>query len=347
MIHSTLYNKNTNEDPKTSTIFEHILLLPDNIIWEILLESNRTFYKDLPVNVGFLESFEFWPKWNPHKTTNTSYVEPDIFLRFSKLDIIIEAKVSDESGQNKNEWKREIQAYKNEYSNDKKNVVLYAVGGNKNFISDNIGSCKILKTSWKTVLNNIVKIKNNYSKKSTSFEKASLNRILDLIIEGFHIMGENENKTKSNLSEIKNLSTLIQMFDDVCGSRETKEYFLSKYSAAGTATYYNYRFKTQFKNKKEEIYLGLSIWYSSGIIALEIKPQKLWAEPVAKLIKNNDKLFKDKYHTESYIESGIYYIEGTEKMYEDFSNAETYDLQLKIIKKFIDSFLTKYIATTK
>lgn len=62
MIHSTLYNKNTNEDPKTSTIFEHILLLPDNIIWEILLESNRTFYKDLPANVGFLESFEFWPK---------------------------------------------------------------------------------------------------------------------------------------------------------------------------------------------------------------------------------------------------------------------------------------------
>ena len=350
MIHSTLYNKNTNEDPKTSTIFEHLLLLPDNLFSKILLESSRTFNKELNSNIGFIESFEFWPKWNSNKTTNVSYVEPDIFIRFNKLDIIIEAKFSDGAGQNKKEWEREIQAYYNEYFEDKKNVILYAIGGNNNFISEVIGSCKILKSSWNDLLNNVVKEKKEYEKNISTFEKAALNRIFNLIIEGFHIMGEFENKTTTNLDAISNVSSLLQMFEDTCGSRETKQYFLSKYSEAGTAAYYNYRFKIQFKNRKEEIYLGLSIWYSSGIIALEIKPEKTWAESVAKLIDNNKKIFKDNYHTESYDEYGIYYIETTQKFKEDFTEAGksgSYELQLKVLQKFVDSFITKYIKLTQ
>lgn len=36
MIHSTYYNKDTNEDPKTSSVFETMLMLPDELFWGVL-----------------------------------------------------------------------------------------------------------------------------------------------------------------------------------------------------------------------------------------------------------------------------------------------------------------------
>ena len=88
MIHSTIYNKNTNEDPKTSTIFEHLVLLPDNIFYSVIYKSIRTFKNEIPKEAGTLESFEFWPKWNPENTINSNYVEPDVFIRFKNFDLI-------------------------------------------------------------------------------------------------------------------------------------------------------------------------------------------------------------------------------------------------------------------
>ena len=346
MIYSSKYNKNTYEDPKNSTIFELLLLLPENIIWEILCKSSRTFIKELPSNIGFLESSDFWPKWNSKKTTNISYVEPDIFIRFNKLDIIVEAKVSDYGGQNKKEWEREIQAYYNEYSKDKKTVVLYAIGGNNDFISETIKSCKILKSNWKDLLNFVVKTKNEYDKNITTFEKSSLNRIFNLIIEGFHIMGENEDKIKTDLSVMGNVYSLTQMFDDACGSRETKNFILSKYREASAASYYIYRFKVQFKQKKE-IYIGLGIWYQWNKIAIELKPEAGWAKPVVQLLKKDKNLFKDNYHTESETDGRNYYINTSTKFEEDFAKAETYDIQLQLIMKFVDSFLNKYLKRSE
>ena len=48
MIHSTIYNKNTNEYPKTSTIFEHLVLLPDNVFYSVIHKSIRTFKNEIP-----------------------------------------------------------------------------------------------------------------------------------------------------------------------------------------------------------------------------------------------------------------------------------------------------------
>ncbi|WP_285828081.1 hypothetical protein [Bacteroides acidifaciens] len=36
MIHSTYYNKDTNEDSKTSSVFETMLMLPDELFWGVL-----------------------------------------------------------------------------------------------------------------------------------------------------------------------------------------------------------------------------------------------------------------------------------------------------------------------
>ncbi len=343
MIYSSLYNKNTNEDPKTSTIFEHLLLLPDNIVWDILLKSSRTYNKELPNEIGFLESFEFWPKWNSENTSNSNYVEPDLFIRFNKLDIIVEAKVSDLGGQNEEEWKREIQAYKNEFAEDKKNVVLYAIGGNSDFKSEIIDSCKILKSNWSDLLHIVNVTKQNYKRKILNFSDSSVNRIFDLIIEGFHIMGEHEYKIKTDLSVISYFHTISRMFAEACNNRETSQYSLSKYSEASTASYYIYRFKVDFRDKRKRvIYLGLGMWFKYNELAIEIKPEKGWAEPVAALFKKKIK-FSNHYLSPYFEDSGNWYIDTSDEFCKDFSKAETYDNQLNILKKFVDELLENYL----
>ena len=39
MLHSTYAHKYTYEDPKTSSVFENLMLLPDNVFWHILKSS--------------------------------------------------------------------------------------------------------------------------------------------------------------------------------------------------------------------------------------------------------------------------------------------------------------------
>ena len=228
VIYSSSYNKNTNEDPKTSTIFEHLMLLPDNLFYEILRESSMTYKNDLPETVGFLESFSFWPKWNPENTSNSTYVEPDIFFRFKNLDLIVEAKYGDASGQHREQWESEIIAYNNEFPTEKKDVFLLAIGGNENFKSEQISSCKIVKCNWTDLLHSIIKLRKKYKKIDITNESSALTRTLELIIEGFHIMGVNEYKNKTDLSALSTISTLFVMFDEACNKRETKRFILKK-----------------------------------------------------------------------------------------------------------------------
>ena len=74
MLHSTYFHKETYEDPKTSAIFENLLLLPDNVFWHILRQSCYS-HEDLPTNPGKLLSFDFWPHWDSKGTNNSKYVE--------------------------------------------------------------------------------------------------------------------------------------------------------------------------------------------------------------------------------------------------------------------------------
>ena len=136
MIHSLLLKNDldiTHEDTITSTIIGTLLHLPDQLFWEILREACFN-NQNLPQNIGNLTEYEFWPKWISHGTTNTNYVEPDVFLRFQELDLIIEAKRFDDGGQYQGEWERELIAYENEYGVTDKPVLLVAIGGNGNNI---------------------------------------------------------------------------------------------------------------------------------------------------------------------------------------------------------------------
>ena len=59
MLHSTYHHKETNEDPKTSAVFENLMLLPDNVFWHLLRQSCFS-NTDIPITSGRLVSYDFW-----------------------------------------------------------------------------------------------------------------------------------------------------------------------------------------------------------------------------------------------------------------------------------------------
>jgi hypothetical protein len=107
----------------------------------------------LPENPGELRTYEFWPKWDAQQTENANYVEPDVFLRFSNLDLIIEAKRCDEGGQYSAQWKRELAGYENKYGSSRVPVILLSIGGNGSNTANEIMMINghertIVKCSW-------------------------------------------------------------------------------------------------------------------------------------------------------------------------------------------------------
>lgn len=183
MINSAIRKQNTNvnhEDSLTSTIFELLLLLPERDFGAIVNSSIRCSGK-LPSEIGKLDSYVFWPNWPPDGTTNGYYVQPDLFLSFSNIDIIIEAK-KQEGKQSSDQWKNEIIAYKNKYGPNNKDVVLIALDGNGSLKKETIQNISIYKTSWEMLCESF----SSYE----GIEKTPENeRLKKLISDGFLVFG--------------------------------------------------------------------------------------------------------------------------------------------------------------
>ena len=163
MIYAVKHNKvnraiyKANEDALTSSIFERFMYLPQELTQHIFTEALLDSIPDLDLTK--FESIRYWPNWSPEDTTNTTRVEPDVFIRTNNQDIIIEAKRHDENQQDPKQWGREIQAYNNEYSDDEKPLVFIALGGlyknNTETITVKDVAHLIYKCTWKSILNTI------------------------------------------------------------------------------------------------------------------------------------------------------------------------------------------------
>ena len=182
MIFSTLHSKDTNEDPKTSSIIGGLLLLPDQIFYKVM---NRACANILPLNNGSILSFEFWPHLPADNTSNTNFVEPDVVIHCEYRDMIIEAKYSETNGQYREQWKNEIIAYKNLYGN-KKEVSFIALGGNENYDPEEVNGVKVLKCSWTSLLMSVISVKSQLEKISYIDEHiAQTMRIINFIEKSF------------------------------------------------------------------------------------------------------------------------------------------------------------------
>ena len=191
MFHSSYHNNNTYEDPKTSSVFETMLMLPDDLFWGVLRNACLD-NENLPKVAGLIEDYQFWPHWDPTGTTNNAFVEPDVFIRFQLCDVIIEAKYGERSGQYSKQWENEIIAYRNEYG-DEKPVYFLAVGGNTEKASEKVPlneEIKATKCTWLSLLIEITKLRDSYAELPTiGINHSSVIRLLNLIELAFNIQG--------------------------------------------------------------------------------------------------------------------------------------------------------------
>lgn len=351
MIYSTKHNKNTNEDPKTSVVFENLMLLPDNVFWDILKAAaeNKNI---LPEEAGLMaDNFFFWPKWDPdskYDTGNSNYVEPDVFFRFENIDVIVEAKYFDDRGQYRAEWEREFKSYLNEYEDDGKEVVLLAVGGNSSFereddLKVDKYRCPIVKYSWEGLLNAVYAFEKNELAVVKDQKRSSMKRIIRNVESGFQNIGIYKYNKKMEINGLKNLYVLGQAFQRAI-KRETDLYTLSYYKEYMNSVHYGYQFGVKPKDgRRKPIWLFIALWFNDQeVISIEARDSDKWAGKLCKLI-NEGKRFSSKYVENPYQENNSYYFDAKNKFYHEFNEARTFDAQLDLISKLIDDVCLYYL----
>lgn len=175
------------EDSFTALVFDLLKYLPIDVFWEILKKS--LVQDKLPKESGDMLSIHFWEKWDPSDTTNSKYVEPDVFIRFNDFDVLIEAKRNDEKGQYQAQIYGEIQGYINEFGSEEKTLYFIQLGGltdNNDIEDDNREGIiiKHCKTNWSRILEQI-----EIKSKELEDKDAHYKRILDDLIKGFELHG--------------------------------------------------------------------------------------------------------------------------------------------------------------
>ncbi|GEC80226.1 hypothetical protein [Flavobacterium aquatile] len=201
-FHRRKGNLGTCEDSLTAVVFDTLKYLPTEMFWSILKRS--LYYDKLPVASGDLLSISFWDKWKAKDTTNSNFVEPDVFLRFNEFDVLIEAKRHNEKQQSGNQMKNEIQAYYNEFAADDKALYFIQLGG-LHHINDELDysfkdkNVIICKTNWTRLLDQI-DTENTKIKNSGLTILSSYNRILEDAINGFGLHQYYKKRWLKNLS---------------------------------------------------------------------------------------------------------------------------------------------------
>lgn len=179
---------NICEDSLTASVFTHLLHLPSEYFWQILRDACQS--NSLPNEAGEPRFIDYWPRWDPRGTDNNTYVEPDLFIRFSHFDLIIEAKFSDEGGQEPEQWKRELTAYTNRYGRDNVPVIFIALGGVWRKYDTQLpfrtGFCPVHMCRWSMVLLECQRLERRLEREKKSHPSSRLSadlRILqDLIV---------------------------------------------------------------------------------------------------------------------------------------------------------------------
>jgi hypothetical protein len=181
-----------SEDSLTSTIFGNLFHLPVELFWQIL--NNSCYSESLTTQNPKILSVDFWPHWSAEDSYNTNFVEPDIFIRTTDFDLIIEAKRYDDNQQSTGQWKNEFQGYLNEYGKEEKKVILLAVGGISNEEPEDIifheKKMWVLKCRWMKILQEVKSIQAKLEKNQGYLNNVdSTLVILNDTILGFGIHG--------------------------------------------------------------------------------------------------------------------------------------------------------------
>lgn len=193
MLENTLNNKtNSREDQITSTIIGLLKYLPSELFWNIIRNACND-NSNLPKLPGDIDFISFWDKWSAEETINKNYVEPDVFIQFSEFNVIIEVKPYEDGGQYKQQWRNQITAYNNEFTEGKK-LIYISLGGNYIKTNDKLiykeKEYIINKCNWTGILLEVSDVLKELKKIKTPFpNKLASIRILEDVIRGFNFFG--------------------------------------------------------------------------------------------------------------------------------------------------------------
>jgi hypothetical protein len=144
----------TNEDSLTASVFQLLAYLPDDVFWRVIRQTLKN--EVLPETVGELDHIGFWERWDATGTSNERFVEPDVFLVFEEMIIIVEAKRYDTKQQSYGQWENELIAFENENADNEKDVFLWALGGIHHLKSQTVPikkkKYKVRKSTWTMLL---------------------------------------------------------------------------------------------------------------------------------------------------------------------------------------------------
>lgn len=132
------------EDSMTSFVFEYLAMFVPADLWNIIKEACN-MHADL--NPGDLMDVDFWPHWHEGKF-NVRYVEPDVFMKFEHLNVIIEVKRNDRVLQYPGQWINEIESFRKTYVNNPEPLIVVAVNGNLSYNMEKFDGICVYKTSW-------------------------------------------------------------------------------------------------------------------------------------------------------------------------------------------------------
>jgi hypothetical protein len=135
-----------SEDFLTAAVFCRLTYLPPDVLW-LIIRSAATVAPPigLPERVGGLAVRKFWPRWSlTVSEENKQIKEPDVFLLFERLVLLVEAKVDDAHRQHPEQWAAEVAAYVQRDGFDEAVPVwLFAIGG----MGDEVTEAAALKMS--------------------------------------------------------------------------------------------------------------------------------------------------------------------------------------------------------
>jgi len=109
------------EDFLTAAVFGRLTYLPSHTLWSILRHAAITVasFHPLPQDVGWLVTREFWPRWElDTPTQKTTRKEPDVFLEFERLHLLVEAERGDFLTQDAEQWAAELAAFLQQEESD-------------------------------------------------------------------------------------------------------------------------------------------------------------------------------------------------------------------------------------
>ena len=197
------------EDFLTASVVSRMTYLPGDILWRIVKCSS--LHNRLSKYSGGLESVEFWPNWPmPDRMKEMGMRrEPDVFLKFEELDVIIEAKRNDSLSQSQVQWSEQLLCYlakRNSESEKKRPIVLWILGG-MGALTDE----QTLTSIFSEVTNRIM---DEYPEEQIEFAVSPWRNILYSLLDLQHFLIEEQRK-QFHLISFHDRRHILRLADDI------------------------------------------------------------------------------------------------------------------------------------